>query len=521
MRNNQPVTDREYVLADDQQLISSTDRKGRIQHCNQAFIDASGFSRDELIGKPHNLIRHPDMPAAAFDNMWTYLKAGSPWMGLVKNRRKDGGFYWVNAYVTPITKGGDIVGYESVRVKPKREDIDRAFRIYQRINAGKPGMAPLRRVRDAVTALGPVVALIALMVATGAYSGQWLVALTGAAAVTAASLYGRLVQKKSLASIADKLEGRFNDALIASTYSDSSLSLARTELAASVTSAHLNTVLTRIDDAARQVFSQSQKAHDLAGQSEQAIDELQSETTQIAAAINEMTATIHEVSGNVQVTANEADTAHDLAEKGTRTVQQTRDEIQQLAQAVQSIGATVSEVVAQTDSISKAAELIQNVTDQTNLLALNAAIEAARAGEHGRGFAVVADEVRSLAVRTTETTQQIQDIIDNLKSKTGEAEAAAAAGRTIAEQGVARVEEADQALHEIASAVSRITEMTHQMATSIEEQSQVSEEINQQLTRISSLADHSLDQAHSSVSGAQAMNDLSTELHELVELFRQ
>lgn len=137
MKTNLPVTNDEYLLPADHSLISSTDTKGRITDCNDEFELASGFSRDELIGKAHNIIRHPDMPPAAFANMWTRLKEGKAWMGLVKNRRKDGGFYWVNAFVTPVFEKDEIVGYESVRVAPKREDIKRAEKIYSRLNKNK------------------------------------------------------------------------------------------------------------------------------------------------------------------------------------------------------------------------------------------------------------------------------------------------------------------------------------------------------------------------------------------------
>jgi aerotaxis receptor len=118
MRNNQPVTQREYTFSQSERLISGTDAKGNITYCNSAFIEVSGFTKDELIGKPHNMIRHPDMPAAVFKEMWQTIAAGHVWMGLVKNRRKNGDYYWVSAFVTPVFEANKVVGYESVRVAP-------------------------------------------------------------------------------------------------------------------------------------------------------------------------------------------------------------------------------------------------------------------------------------------------------------------------------------------------------------------------------------------------------------------
>ena len=118
MRINQPVTTQEKRFSPDKKLISVTDTRGVLTDCNDAFIEVSGFTKEELIGQPHNLVRHPDMPPQAFEKMWSYLKSGKAWMGLVKNRCKNGDYYWVDAYVTPITEQGRIVGYESVRSCP-------------------------------------------------------------------------------------------------------------------------------------------------------------------------------------------------------------------------------------------------------------------------------------------------------------------------------------------------------------------------------------------------------------------
>lgn len=134
MRNNQPINNQEYVLRDGAAIISRTDAKGRITDCNEEFVEAAGFTREELIGQPHNIIRHPDMPEAAFEDLWRTLKSGRPWSGIVKNRRKDGGYYWVCATVTPWANGE---GYTSVRIRPARADIEAAEGLYRRMNAGE------------------------------------------------------------------------------------------------------------------------------------------------------------------------------------------------------------------------------------------------------------------------------------------------------------------------------------------------------------------------------------------------
>ncbi|HEY9018189.1 methyl-accepting chemotaxis protein [Thiomicrospira sp.] len=137
MRNNQPINNNEYEVAKGQILVSKTDLAGTILECNDAFEAASGFTRDELIGQPHNMIRHPDVPPAVYADMWADLKAGIPWTQLVKNRRKDGGFYWVKARATPLFKDGEITGYMSVRSRIDAADKQAATQAYRDIAAGK------------------------------------------------------------------------------------------------------------------------------------------------------------------------------------------------------------------------------------------------------------------------------------------------------------------------------------------------------------------------------------------------
>lgn len=137
MRMNLPVTEHERTFPSEQRLISTTDLNSRITYCNDAFVTISGFTYDELVGQPHNLVRHPDMPPAVFGHMWDTIKQGKPWMGVVKNRAKNGDYYWVSAYVTAVYEQGRISGYESVRSVPTREQIRRAEALYARLRAGR------------------------------------------------------------------------------------------------------------------------------------------------------------------------------------------------------------------------------------------------------------------------------------------------------------------------------------------------------------------------------------------------
>jgi len=137
MRNNQPVTQQETIIPDGVFIYSRTDLKGQITEANRAFADISGYTQDEMVGQPHNMIRHPDMPKEAFADMWRSLKAGRPWQGVVKNRRKDGGFYWVIANVSPVRENGQIVGYQSLRNRPARAQIvDNQFQVGGRASLG-------------------------------------------------------------------------------------------------------------------------------------------------------------------------------------------------------------------------------------------------------------------------------------------------------------------------------------------------------------------------------------------------
>jgi aerotaxis receptor len=137
MRENHPVVDREFPLADDRSLVSTTDLKGRILYCNAAFISVSGFTKEELLGQPHNLIRHPDMPAEAFRDMWETIGSGRPWSGIVKNRRKDGTYYWVRANVTPLMGAQGPTGYLSVRTVPARADVQACDVLYATMRRGR------------------------------------------------------------------------------------------------------------------------------------------------------------------------------------------------------------------------------------------------------------------------------------------------------------------------------------------------------------------------------------------------
>jgi aerotaxis receptor len=455
VRTNLPVTGIEYILQDGQSIVSKTDTKGRITYINPTFVEVSGFSEDELIGKAHNVVRHPDMPPEAFADLWQTLKAGLPWTGMVKNRRKNGDFYWVVANVVPIRENGATVGYMSVRTRPAREQVKEAEALYRRIRAGEAKGIALRRGAVARTGwrgrlaalrnlpLGRRLGLMlgtqsALMVAlAAAVDGTAWRVLAGAGAVLTLLAWSELQR-----AIVRPLR-QAEDAVYALAGGDLSynppagrddemghLLLALRQLKVNLTAivGDVRANVGAIEAATRDIAAGNQ---DLARRTESQAASLQ----QTAASLAQVAA----VAGNNTDSAVRADglvgAASSVADRG--------------GVAVQQVGVTMSQISGSATRIVDIIGLIDGIAFQTNILALNAAVEAARAGEQGRGFAVVAGEVRSLAQRSAGAAKEIKLLIEDSVEKIGQGDQlVGAAGQTMREV-VASVQDAAKIMHGI------------------------------------------------------------------------
>lgn len=521
MRNNQPVTQREISLAPSQKLISATDVQGMITYCNDAFVDISGFERSDLIGAPQNIVRHPDVPPAVFAHMWSALKQGLPWMGIVKNRSKSGDHYWVNAYVTPIFEGRKVVGFESVRVKPTADEIRRAQALYRRISQGKSAVPPQDTWLPTLLNCVPFMATAVAGSVAGLFLSAPLAIAVAVAVAVPVGVIGTQVRQRATLRVLASVEPSTSDTLIAQMYSDERGPQARLETAFLSQAARLKTCLTRLQDSAEQLSVLAVQSDQLATASSKGLDRQRLETEQVSAAVNQMAATTQEVASHVQRTADATQQANLLTGRGREIARDTREAIERLSAVVGETGITVAQLARDSDEIGSVVDVIKGIADQTNLLALNAAIEAARAGDMGRGFAVVADEVRQLAQRTSHSTTQIHGLISKLQASSNNAVQSMESGHRQAQEGVAWVLEADQALVGISEAVSHITDMTTQIAAATEEQSAVAEEISRNITTIAELADQTSLQAHQSTGLSKKLTHTASTQYALVERFNR
>ncbi|AKH19208.1 methyl-accepting chemotaxis protein [Sedimenticola thiotaurini] len=280
------------------------------------------------------------------------------------------------------------------------------------------------------------------------------------------------------------------------------------------------TVVKELSDTTVQLAAAAEETSVITGESSVRIKQQQSETEQVATAMTEMTATVQDVARNAAEAEQSALQADSLTNDGRTVAGQALNATRELAQEVEQTAKVIHDLEAESVNIGGVLDVIRGIAEQTNLLALNAAIEAARAGEQGRGFAVVADEVRTLAGRTQESTQEIQSMIERLQQGTGEAVTAMQRGQEKAEHSLSRVEQADQALEEINQAVSRIKDMNAQIATAAEEQGAVAEEINRNIVSINDLSVQSAQGAEQTAVASTQQAHLAADLQAMAAKFR-
>jgi len=664
VKNNQPVTQREIPFPSGKYVVSKTDLKGVITYANDTFVELSGFSREELVGKDHNIVRHPDMPPAAFQWLWDTIKQGLPWCGIVKNRAKNGDHYWVKAFVVPVVENGQTVGYMSARTEPTRAEVSAAEDLYRRINAGSVRLEKLTRTpflkRLSIRArLMAILGLMVLLIVGGALIGtlglkQSNESLEAAyaehlvPAVAIAQMLERMgdnraqimlglqhspdnpyhkmhdhpvslhldailknreiinrlqsdyesTEKHSAeAALADRFletrerfsgegvgparkaieAGNFDEAQrllltrINPLYNEMTaagkalkdylaqqgetanraaaqryhrmlvLSIGgavfalllvivagfflvraivtplrqimrhfdnigqgdltdeidisgrheagRVLTALAAMQVNLKVILDQVRSAALAIEARSREVRTqtagVCSQSEQQRDSAQA----VASAAEEFSQSVKEVADSAISVSGITESAQTEVGKAQDSMNNSMAATRRVVSAVQESGQTIAELDRAITKIGSITQVIREIADQTNLLALNAAIEAARAGEQGRGFAVVADEVRKLAERTSASTKDIASTVAEIRSVTDSAVSSMDRAVTEVDHGNTMIEASGAGLSRVTAVSKEVAVMAKHIAEAAQEQVIASEQVSNNIERIATLID--------------------------------
>ncbi len=537
MKVNLPVTQIEVPFPKGRYIVSRTDLKGSITYANDTFIEISGFTREELIGKNHNLVRHPDMLPGAFAWLWDTVKEGRPWRGIVKNRCKNGDYYWVDALVVPVLKNNVTIGYMSVRTEPTRQQIADAEALYQQLKDGKASipkpsawmrislkakltgfvlwLIAAQVIGAAANLMGPSLGLSAgaiettlqLLGLSGVLAGVWLLVIQSKMMEIIQRIVGRL-DHIAQGDLTDEIPlhrvdeiGKLNDSLV-------------------TMQTHLKAMMAEIAEAADQVGSSADILSAEMSQTRKVTEIQSSAASSIAAAVEQLVASVNEIAGSAQQASQAVEASHGLLNEASLRMGESQEASQNVVSTVNGAGQTMAELFQSIFAIDRVSQVIRGIAEQTNLLALNAAIEAARAGESGRGFAVVADEVRKLAENASKQTSEITSSIQEIQRITQIAVSTMEAAGTHVTGANSAVDAARIGLDAVASHGEEVASISRHIAEGTQQQSTAGNEIASQVEGIVAGIDQTSTSIAEVTEKTAEMKQTSSRLRELIAYFR-
>jgi aerotaxis receptor len=522
MRSNQPVTNHEVSLAEGEAIVSTTDLKGNIAYVNACFMRVSGFSESELLASPQNIVRHPDMPSAVYADMWRALEAGQPWTGMLKNRSRNGDFYWVRANITPMRENGRPVGYMSVHVKPAAAEVQAATDAYRGMREQAPGCARVENGALIYPGLRSVLAKLlrldslamriwlstsvvnTLLMAVCATAIATSIGTRSAAAyaIAAATLVGLVInvllwntlRVGMLRPLSQAIAGA--RAIAAGDLSGSFDASAKNEmgqLMRALQQMNAN-LLATIGDVRSNVDTMASATRQIAAGN---LD-LSGRTEAQAASLEQTASSMEQFASSVKENAANSERANELAVAASGVAQQGGAIVDDMITTMGDISASAKQIV---DIIG----LIEGIAFQTNILALNAAVEAARAGEQGRGFAVVAGEVRSLAQRSSVAAKEIKQLIDHSVGKVN--------------TGMAQVQRAGATMAQVVGSVQQVTDIMNEISLASREQTLGIDQVNDAVAHMDEVTQQNAALVEEAAAAAKSLHKEATSLTQAVSVF--